>query len=393
MTAHKILSIAHYEFTMLRRVARTGLAAFIVALIAGALGALAIPLLSAPADLRQIAGPTLELPVEGWQNLPSDMPVVFRAHGLELVEAHGDVHALVAAARLCCALELSQPIPGGAGRIQLLSNAAFGYGRSTQMALERIRLALDDYRVHSAHDQLVSAGIDAHTIQLLQPQVRLITPSHTPEQKGTRYVIGLVLLIALVWACNAAALSIAEESERETLESLLLACADQMQIMIGKSLSVAFGAVLTLACGLAGVGLAGATYGFLRQAGPPLSLPACLTIFALSIPLCLSFSTLLVVASYQRRYQSALTQASLLSLLLFSVTSAGLLLKPPTPAFYLLPGYGTLAVVQDILAQHYALTPVVLAVLGSLALCGAAVLVFRALMPTPQALVYGGDLS
>jgi ABC-type Na+ efflux pump permease subunit len=387
-----VFSVGYYEIRVLLRDARTGLVSLLGALVLGGVWNLAGSLQSSVLLGGSLTHADIELPVAGSQGLPQDIGSFLGARGIRLVRSDDELGSAVASARLGYGLLISRNESGGV-RAELLSNAAHGFAPGTQAAIEKIRLALDEYAVRSLRAQLAQRGDSLDGIALVSTGATVLSQPEAPAAKArdALYTLHLLLFVALIWACNASAMAIASEHEAQTLESLLMTPARQMQIVIGKSLSTCFSALIAVLCALVGAWLSGTVQGVIDGTPYASSLGRGVLAALCCSPLLYTFSLVLVVACYRKTsYQGAITQASLLGLLLFLVCSVALAFAPAAAHHYALPVYGSVWFAFDVLRGAGA-TPAtaLLAAIGDLPLCAAALFAFYALVPARETLLYG----
>lgn len=378
-------AVAWYEISVLLRDARTAIVSLLGALLLGAFWSTANLLPSLlPADDAEIV-----LPVAGWNLLPPDLASFLRARGIQPVKAGERLQSEVAAAARGYGLLVARR-GNDVVHAQFISNASHGYGTFTNAASEKVRFAMQEYAARSLRNEIAQRGGMAGEIILLDVQVAVIAREDASSAAAPLHPIYLILFIGLVWASNAGALSIAAEHAGQTLESVLMTSARQAEILVGKSLSVFCGSLIAVAASLAGLWIFGGIQSLITDTPPPQRLWTYLAAAGACAPALYGCSLIIIVACYRKTtYQSALTRAGILGLLLFLVCSIALLFAPAAWYHYALPLYGSMWLATGILS---AATPTLAAIASSLAgvliLSAAALLAFREIVPTRETLLY-----
>jgi sodium transport system permease protein len=179
--------------------------------------------------------------------------------------------------------------------------------------------------------------------------------STAAQQAGMAAALFLPMLVAIGAVNGGSFIAIdvtAGEKERGTLESLLSTPASDLQIFVGKLLAVFTVTIIPIALTLIGFWLATAVLpSSMTNGAGPLPISVILKAILVTLPLALFANVLLMIISIRTKtFKEAQSAMSPVLLGVTFVALAAAFLPPPQSAFFLIPVYGTSAIV-GVLAQ------------------------------------------
>lgn len=238
-------------------------------------------------------------------------------------------------------------------RLVLLTNPTAGGLFGGNLSLNRIELALSNYNQQLTVQRLQARDVDVRVLSPVSLEAQDL--STAAQRAGMTAALFLPMLVAIGAVNGGSFIAIdvtAGEKERGTLEALLATPASDVQIFVGKLLAVFTVTAVPIALTLFGfwAGTAVLPASMTHGAGP-LPLPVIFMAILVTLPLALFANVVLMVISIRTKgFKEA---QSALSPVLFGVTFVALaaaFLPPAQTALFLIPVYGTSAVV-GVLAQ------------------------------------------
>lgn len=323
----------------------------------------------------------IEVPVLGIENADGVFRDVCGRFGITLVPWEGDLEASVASGERPAGLVLP---PGFSKRVAaekeasltLLTNSTAGGLFGGRFSVKRLELALLAYSQAVAVKRLSVRKVDP---AILAPVTLDARDLSSPAQRaGLFAAFMLPLLVAIVAAQGGMFIAIdvtAGEKERGTLEALLATPASDAEIFLGKLSAVFTMTAAPVALTLAGFWIAGSLLPGSVTSGAALPAGVVAGSILLALPLALFLNVVLMIISIRTRtFKDA--QSSLMPVV-FCVTAAAMaaaFAPPQHPLMFLLPVYGTSAVVGSLaLAGPMPEHAVILSVAGSVAASAAGI--------------------
>ncbi|MCP4360874.1 MAG: ABC transporter permease [Chloroflexi bacterium] len=329
---------------------------------------------------------TIFIPVQGLAYADPAFVETFSQFDIELEPYEGDMETAVQTAEEAAGIIFT---PGFAENIAdetdaqliLLTNPTSGGMFGGGLSINRIELALSAYNQQLTVQRLQSRNIDPDVLTPVTLDAQNL--STAAQRAGATAAFFLPMLVAIGAVNGGSFIAIdatAGEKERGTLEALLATPASDVQIFVGKLMAVFTVTAVPIALTLFGfwAGTAVLPNSMTNGAGP---LPVTIIIAAIlvTLPLALFANVVLMVISIRTKgFKEA---QSAMSPVLFGVTFVALaaaFVPPSQSIFFLIPVYGTSAVV-GVLAQGGVIpaNAVLFSVLGSVV--GTAVIVVIAL--------------
>lgn len=318
---------------------------------------------------------TLTIPVQGLEYADDDFIETFAQFDIALKPYVGNMETAVSTAEEAAGIIF---LPGFAEQVAneenaqliLLTNPTAGGMFGGGLSLNRIELALSTYNRQLTLDRLETRNIDPEVLTPVSLDAQDL--STAAQRAGVAASLFLPMLVAIGAVNGGSFIAIdatAGEKERGTLEALLVTPASDVQIFVGKLLAVftvtAVPIALTL---LAFWGTTNILPESLSDGGSGLPFSVIILAIFITLPLALFANVvLMVIAIRTKGFKEA--QAAL-SPVLFGVTFVALaaaFLAPKSSVMFLIPVYGTSAVV-GVLAQSGVMpdNAILFSVLGSL---------------------------
>lgn len=344
----------------------------LIPVILGAFYAVINPLIGELVNSR--SEDTLIIPVQGLEYADEDFIETFAQFDIVLEPYEGDMETAVSTAEETAGIIF---IPGFAQQVAdeenaqliLLTNPTAGGMFGGGLSLNRIQLAMSTYNRQLTIERLEAREVD---LEVLTPVILETQDLSTAAQRaGVAASLFLPMLVAIGAVNGGSFIAIdatAGEKERGTLEALLATPASDVQIFVGKLLAVftvtAVPIALTL---LAFWGVTNILPESMTNGG---ALPFSVILLAIliTLPLALFANVLLMIISIRTKgFKEA---QSAMAPVLFGVTFVALaaaFLSPTSSILFLIPVYGTSAVV-GVLAQSGVMpaNAILFSVLGSL---------------------------
>jgi sodium transport system permease protein len=234
--------------------------------------------------------------------------------------------------------------------IRLVINPTAGGPFGGGISINRLELALENYNRQIAAARVAGAGVDP---RLLNPIALEVQNLSTPEQRGGVFAaLMLPILVGVIVAQGGAFIAIdvtAGEKERGTLEALLVTPAGDVEIFLGKLLAVFTMTTLPLVLTFLAFWGGSNVLPESMTDGAILPIEVILQTILITLPLALFVNAVLMIVSVRTRAfkdaQSAMTPA------IFGVlipAMAGAFVPPASTLLYVIPVYGTGAVVSTL---------------------------------------------
>ncbi|MEI2611427.1 MAG: ABC transporter permease [Candidatus Promineifilaceae bacterium] len=345
----------------------------LVPLIIGVFYAVLNPALSRLIQSR--ADDPVTIATQGLEYAGEDFLATLAEFGITLEPFTGDLEAVIMSGQEAAGIIIP---PGFSDNvtteepttITLLLNPTAGGIFGGGFEVQRVEFAFTTYNQTIGVNRLVMRDVDP---SLLTPVTLDARDLSTPAQRtGAFASLMLPLLVGIIAAQGGMFIAIdvtAGEKERGTLEALLVTPTSDVEIFVGKLMAVfsmtTMPIVLTLMGYWVGTGLLPADW----KNGAVLPFSLILQTIALSLPLALFLNVVLMAVSVRTKaFKDAQSSAGPL---IFGVTMAAMaaaFVPPTNPALYLIPVYGTSAIVGKLAVGG--LVPglwILLSVVGSLA--------------------------
>jgi sodium transport system permease protein len=361
--------------------AQTLLLPVIIGLLYAALNPLLLNVMESRAE--ESSTQTLEVMAQGTANAGQELLDAMQHADIRLEEYSGDLAALVQEGDHVVGLI----IPEGFGaavtneqpaQLRLLTNPNSGDVAVTSASIGRVQEALAVFEETLVAQRLAQRGIDPALLHAVNVENQVLT---TPQQEGSfnaRLMLPILIGIVVVTGGLFVALDVtAGEKERGTLEALLVTPATDAEIFGGKLLAVFSVTIVPLV--LTFIAYAVSTNLLPESVVGNVEVPLMTVVggIAVGIPLALAVNVLVMILAIRAKTikdaQSAVTPISL-----------GVLVPGLAPAFvppsgllaYLIPGYGSTAVLGEIAGTgQFPVAPYILSALTCLVFAGVGIAV------------------
>lgn len=301
---------------------------------------------------------TLVIPVQGLEYADQAFIDTFAQYDIILESYDGDMETAVSRAEKAAGIifpaGFAEDVANEADTtLVLLTNPTAGGLFGGNLSLSRLQLAVSTY----------NQQLTVQRLQLRNVDVAVLTPvnldaqdlSTAAQQAGMAAALFLPMLVAIGAVNGGSFIAIdvtAGEKERGTLEALLITPASDVQIFVGKLLAVFTVTVVPITLTLIGFWLATAVLPTSMTNGAgPLPLSVIVKAILVTLPLALFANVLLMIISIRTKgFKEAQSAMSPILLGVTFVALAAAFLPPPQSVFFLIPVYGTSAIV-GVLAQ------------------------------------------
>jgi sodium transport system permease protein len=313
--------------------------------------------------------------------LPQGLEADLVEHNIEIVSGPCSA-ALLGARKVQAVLTLPPRFEQAIGRGETVSaEVKFDETEeSSKLASDRVTEAVDAY-IHRVRDRaLLGRGVPAGLLRPIEVAKVSVT---TAKDKGaamlSKVIPVLIIFMVVLGAFYPAVDLTAGERERGTLETLLVAPAERIEIVVGKWLAVA---TISTLSGLLNLVAMGATVGQLirlQDAATEITLPwAAVGLSALAlVPMALFFSALfMAVAALARTFKEA--QNMITPVYLLTALPAMVAAVPGvefTSGLAIVPGTGVALLVRGIIQSRLTAAPTLLALTAMLVYAGIALAV------------------
>jgi sodium transport system permease protein len=328
----------------------------LIPLILGAFYAVFNPLLGELINSR--SEETLYIPVQGLEHADQAFIDTFASYDIILEPYEGDMETAVQTAEEAAGIIFREGFAEHVANeeeatLVLLTNPTAGGIFGGNISLSRLELALSAYNQQLTVERLQNREVDLAVLTPVNLDAQDL--STAAQRAGMSAALFLPMLVAIGAVNGGSFIAIdvtAGEKERGTLEALLSTPASDVQIFVGKLLAVFTVTIVPIALTLFGfwAGTAVLPDSMTGGAGP-LPVSVILKAIAVTLPLALFANVLLMIISIRTKgFKEA---QSAMGPVLFGVTFVALaaaFLPPPQTVFYLIPIYGTSAIV-GVLAQ------------------------------------------
>jgi sodium transport system permease protein len=360
----------------------------LIPLILGAFYAVFNPLLGELINSR--SEETLYIPVQGLAYADQAFIDTFASYDIVLEPYEGDMETAVRTAEEPAGIIFHEGFAENVANeteatLALLTNPTAGGIFGGNISLSRLELAISTYNQQLTVQRLQNRDVDLAVLTPVNLEAQDL--STAAQRAGVTAALFLPMLVAIGAVNGGSFIAIdvtAGEKERGTLEALLSTPASDVQIFVGKLLAVFTVTAIPIALTLFGfwAGTAVLPDSMTGGAGP-LPVNVILKAILITLPLALFANVLLMIISIRTKgFKEA---QSAMSPLLFGVTFVALaaaFLPPPQPLFFLIPIYGTSAIVGalaqgGILPANALLFSVVGSVVATLVVTAVALRIFN----------------
>lgn len=327
------------------------LQALLLPLLIGVVYAVINPLLVSLITSRQEE--PITVPVQGLNHADEALLEVFGRFDITLVPFDDDMATAIESGEEAAGLT----IPAGFGQgiaseeavfVTLLINPTVGGPFGGGISLQRIQLALTTYNQLVAIDRIQARELDP---SLLVP-VTLNTKdlSTSAQRAGLFAAFMLPILVGVLAAQGGMFIAIdvtAGEKERGTLESLLATPAKDVEIFVGKLAAVFTMTTVPIILTLTGFWLASNLLPDSMTNEGTLPLQVIINTILITLPLVLPINVMLMIISIRTKaFKDAQSSATPVILVCMFVSMAGAILPPGSTLLYLIPVYGTAALIS-----------------------------------------------
>jgi len=368
-----ILNIWRKELMDTIRDRKALIQAILVPLAIGIMYAVINPLLISLLEAR--AEEPITVPAQGIEYAGQEFIAVLERFDITLEPFEGDMETAIVAGEEAAGLV----IPAGFGdhvaneqsaTLTLLTNDTAGGLFGGSFSVRRLDLALNAYSQAVAVNRLQARDIDP---SLLTPIALDAQDLATPEQRaGVFASLMLPILVGVVAAQGGMFIAIdvtAGEKERGTLEALLVTPTSDVEIFIGKLAAVFTMTTAPIALTLLGFWFSSNVLPETMTEGAVLPLVLVVQTILITLPLALFLNVVLMIISIRTKaFKDAQSSATPVIMGVMFATIAAAFVPPSNPLLFLIPIYGTSAVV-GVLAVGGVVpaNAILLSVVGSLA--------------------------
>lgn len=357
--------------------------ALLVPLAIGIIYAVMNPLLMSYAEAK--ARDPVTIPVQGIENADATLIAVFQQYDITLVPFEGDLKAEIESGAKSAGLIIStgfneQITAEQPAAMTLFVNPTSGGLFGGRFSASRLEAALIAYNHAVAVNRLQTREIDP---AILTPTLLNLQDLSTPAQRAGLFAsFMLPILIGVVVVQGGLFIAIdvtAGEKERNTLEALLVTPTSDAAVFAGKLAAVFTMSTIPLVLTLMGYWSASNLLPESITKGAVLPLEVVLGAIVMALPLALFVNVILMVISVRTKsFKDAQSSAVPLNLGVVFGMMAAAFAPPSVVWWYLIPLYGTSALVGHLAVNGtLPLLPALLNVTGSL--IAAAVGIFFAL--------------
>lgn len=345
----------------------------LIPLILGVFYAVLNPMLGEMINRRSES--VIVLPVQGLEHADPAFVETFAAYDIELEPFEGDMETAVREARETAGIIFTEGFSENVAseadaNLILYMNPTAGGPFGGNISLSRIELALSAYNQQLTIQRLQVRDVDP---SVLTP-VRLTAEdlSTAAQRAGATAALFLPMLVAIGAINGGSFIAIdvtAGEKERGTLEALLMTPATDVQIFVGKLLAVFVVTAVPIALTLLGF-WAGTAFLPASMTGGvgPLPLDVIVKAILITLPLALFANVLLMILSIRTKgFKEAQSAMTPVTFGVIFVAMAAAFVPPTQSVLFLIPIYGTSAVV-GVLAQSGVIpaNAILFSVVGSL---------------------------
>ena len=320
-------------------------------LVLGVFYAIINPLLGELVNSRN--DETLVIPVQGLAYADEAFIETFAQFDIELEPYAGDMETAVNTAEEAVGIifveGFDQQIDAEEdATIILLTNPTAGGLFGGSLSLNRLELAISAYNSQITVQRLQARNVD---VSVLSPVTLDAHDLSTAAQRaGAAAAFFLPMLVAIGAVQGGAFIAIdvtAGEKERGTLEALLSTPATDVQIFIGKLLAVFAVTVVPIAITLMGFWIASAVLPeSMTNGAGPLPLMVIFKAILITLPLAMFANVLLMIISIRTKgFKEAQSAMSPVLVGVMFVAMAAAFLAPTESILFLIPVFGTSAVV------------------------------------------------
>ncbi len=346
----------------------------LIPLVLGVFYAVLNPMLGQMINRRSES--VIVLPVQGLEYADPAFVETFAAYNIVLEPFAGDMETAVREARETAGIIFTEGFSENVAseadaNLILYMNPTAGGPFGGNISLSRIELALSTYNQQLTVQRLQVRGVDP---EVLTP-VRLTAEdlSTAAQRAGATAALFLPMLVAIGAINGGAFIAIdatAGEKERGTLEALLITPASDVQIFVGKLLAVFTVTAVPIALTLLGF-WAGTAFLPASMTGGvgPLPLDVIVKAILITLPLALFANVLLMILSIRTKgFKEAQSAMTPVTFGVIFVAMAAAFVPPTQSVLFLIPIYGTSAVV-GVLAQSGVIpaNAILFSVVGSIA--------------------------
>lgn len=342
---------------------------------------------------------SLEVVAIGSENVNAALAEVFESADISLAEYAGTRDALemeIESAEITLAIIIPDDFSAAIdseqpAQIELLSNTDGGSMFNIDTSTFRIQNALQGYNQALITSRLTERGIDPAILTPIDIQrVSLTTPEQETAGQNSYLLSILVGLVVAMGGMYVALDVTAGERERGTLEALLLTPASDMEIFTGKLLAVFSITFIPIVATFVAFGLTTNLLPESMSTGAQIPPIVFVGSIIAALPFALAVNVVMMLVAIRmstfKEAQSAATPVTMGAM--FPTIAAGMF-PPSNPIFFLIPAYGTGAVVGKLAVEGaFPFTAFMLSVVGALLVAAIGIIIGMRLF-NRERLLYG----
>lgn len=324
--------------------------AIMVPLLIGILYAVMNPLLGSLLEAR--AEKPITIPVQGIENAGEGFIAALAGFDISLEPFDGDMRPMIAAGEQAAGLIIPPGFDSSianeqAAGLTLLTNDTSGGIFGGSFSVGRLELALTTYSQAITVNRLQEQDIDPG---ILAPITLDTQDLATPAQRaGVFASLMLPMLVSLIAAQGGMFIAIdvtAGEKERGTLEALLVTPAGDVEILLGKLAAVFTLTAVPITLTLLGFWTFSSILPETMTDGAVLPFALIIKAILITLPLALFLNVLLMIISIRTKaFKDAQSSVTPVIMGAMSISMAAAFVPPSDTIMFLIPLYGTSAVV------------------------------------------------
>ena len=369
---NNIVNIWRKELMDTVRDRRALIQSLLVPLFLGIMYAVINPILGSIGEAK--AEEPLTIPVQGLPHVDDALVTIMADLDITLVAFEGDLAAAVTSGEEGAGLIIPEGFRQDIAAerplaITLLTNPTSGGIFGGGVSASRINAAFLIYNQAVAATRLDQRQLDPRLIAPVRLMAQdLSTPAQRAGQIASVFLPMLVAIMAVQGGLFVAIDVTAGEKERNTFEALLVTPATDTEIYLGKLLAVFVTSFIPVILTLTGFWAASNLLPKSMTEGAFLPYSIILQAILLTIPLVLASNVMLMIISIRTKAFKDAQSATTPLIFAVLITSMFAAFAPPTQTtFFLIPFYGTAAVVGQLaVAGTATAVPVVASIIGNL---------------------------
>ncbi len=327
--------------------------ALLVPLLVGVFYAVLNPMLTS--FISGKADNPIAIPVQGLEHVDETLKDVMQSFGITLISFSGDMEAAIESGEETAGLIVPEGFSDSVANEQpanlmLLLNSSTGGPFRGSFSIERLEAALNAYNRIISESRLQSKGIELSVLNPVGLDARDLS---TPAQRAgvfASFMLPILVGVVIVQGGLFIAIDVtAGEKERNTLEALLVTPAGDVDIFIGKLLSVFTMSSLPLGLTMLGYWASSNLLPDSMTDGAVLPIEVVLGALLFAMPLALFINVVMMMVSIRTKtFKDAQSAAVPLNLVVVFTMMGAAFVPPESSIMHLIPIYGTSALVGDL---------------------------------------------